>query len=116
VDFKPNRFTPDENLKKSLIVLTIIGGIFGIIGFVFAVERPVMYYREFLPMVAEVIELVAENTHAQWVRADEQVKRREARIKRNGDKASPKERAELRRWKATLYQLERKLEKLKPSK
>lgn len=86
----------------------------GVLGY--TVDRPVWYRAEFAPVQAAVIELVAETTHAQWVRADEQVKRREARIDRNGGEATQEERAALRRWKATLYQLERQLEALKPKK
>lgn len=101
--------------KVSVIVGTVVSSIV-IITAVFAIERPVMYYREFLPVAADVIELVAENTHAAWVRADEQVERRKAKISRAGGKATPEERAALRRWKATLFELERKLDRLKPKR
>lgn len=100
------------NMKKGLIVVSIIAGIFVIIGGVFAIERPVMYHAEFLPMAETVTELAAESASSKLQRAIEQVERMEARIKRNGGQVNPQQVDDLRFWKQRVRELKRRLRKL----
>lgn len=106
-------------LTKFSAIVGIMVGVVGVMTALFAIERPVMYNREFLPVASDVADLVAQNTHTRWAEADEQVERRKARVRRLGDARTPEaeeERRKLRLWKATLFELERKLDKLKPKK
>jgi len=100
--------------KNSLatIIGIVVGGLAITATFGYVVDRPVWYRAEFLPVSEVVIELAAGDLHAKWVRADEQVQRRESRIRRNGGVTTMEEREELRWWKEQLLELERRLRAL----
>jgi len=100
----------ETKITAAVVTAIAFAGAFG-----FAVDRPVSYRFEFLPVREDVIELVAENTADKLQRAIEQKDRNAERIQRKKAKGVPvsaDEKAQLRFWKKRVILLQRKFKKL----
>lgn len=100
-------------MKKQTKIVTLVATTIVVAGALgFAVDRPVLYRAEFLPVAEGVRELTIENVWNKWQRASEQVEWRKAQVARDGGRVTPDARKELIFWEKRLFQLERELKKL----
>ena len=101
--------------KQTKVVAAFVTAIVGAGVFGFAVDRPVLYRAEFLPVASEVWDLVADKTGSQLQRAKEQVIRQEdsqEKARNKGQFIKVEEVENLRYWQGRVRELHRKLKKL----
>ena len=101
--------------KQTKIVAAFVTAIVGAGVFGFAVDRPVLYRAEFLPVADATWDLVAEKTGDQLQRAKEQVLRQEAwqeKAREKGQLIKLEDVEDLRYWQGRERELHRKLKKL----
>ena len=101
--------------KQTKVVAAFITAIAAAGVFGFAVDRPVLYRFEFLPVANAVWDLVAEKTGDQLQRAKEQVLRQEdwqEKAMEKGQFIKLEDVENLRYWQGRVRELHRKLKKL----